>query len=83
MIPGGGALENQALEPILSDVEMAKEGRTWPEVTAKLSVVSPLFLASDLPADVEAALATNPSYPDLFESAFGTPEITPSIGRPW
>ena len=52
-------------------------------MTAKLSVVSPLFLASDLPADVEAALATNPSYPDLFESAFGTPEITPSIGRPW
>ena len=77
VIPSGGALENQALEPILSDIEMAKEGRTWAEVTAKLSTVTPLALASDLPADVEAALATSPSYADLFESAFGTPDITP------
>ena len=77
VIPSGGALESQALEPILSDIEMAKEGRTWEGVIAKLSAVAPLALAADWPADIEAALTKNPSYPDLFTSAFGSPDITP------
>lgn len=71
-----GALENQAITPILSDVEMAKEGRTWDDVRGKLNAVSPLQLATNLPPDVAAALAANPSYPDLFEAAFGDPAIT-------
>jgi len=73
----GGALESQSLGPILSDVEMAKEERTWDEVVAKLEFVPPLALATDWPADVVAAIAAGPSYPDLFAAAFGDPEVTP------
>ena len=71
----GGALESQAVGPILSDVEMAHEGRTWDDVRNKLAASVPLANATDLPADVEAVLATNPSYPDLFLAAFGDPTI--------
>jgi len=78
LIASGGALENQALAPILSDVEMAAEGRTWAAVTAKLETVTPLVFAADLPADVAAALAGGSSYGDLFEDAFGDSAITPA-----
>ncbi|MCA9730193.1 MAG: T9SS type A sorting domain-containing protein, partial [Candidatus Eisenbacteria bacterium] len=76
VIAAGGALENQAVTPILSDVEMAHENRTWDEVIAKLAAATPLALASDLPPDMEAALVGDPSYADLFADAFGTSEIT-------
>ncbi|MEM9173657.1 MAG: cytochrome c peroxidase [Myxococcota bacterium] len=77
VISGGGGLESQALGPILSDVEMAKEGRTWAEVVTRLEFAPPLALASDWPADVTDAIAADPTYPDLFDAAFGDPEITP------
>lgn len=75
-IPQGGALESQALGPILSDVEMAHEGRSWSDVRFKLERSLPLRDATSLPGDLAAALATNPSYPELFAAAFGDPEIT-------
>ena len=75
-IPNGGALESQAIAPILSSVEMAHDGRDWPEVLAKLAVITPMILATDLTADMVTALAGNPTYPDLFEAAFGDPAIT-------
>jgi cytochrome c peroxidase len=78
LIPNGGALESQAILPILNSVEMAKDGRTWAEVTAKLAGIVPLAIATDLPGDIVSALAVNPIYPDLFNAAFGTPTITPS-----
>jgi cytochrome c peroxidase len=75
VIPGGGALESQAVGPILSDVEMAHEGRTWNDVRRKLESSLPLSDSTDLPNDVAAALADNPSYPELFTAAFGDPTI--------
>ncbi|MGA1487691.1 MAG: cytochrome c peroxidase [Planctomycetota bacterium] len=75
LIPVGGALESQALVPILSSVEMSHPGRTWDDVRSKLQVATPLFHATDLPADVSVALAANPTYPALFQAAFGTPDI--------
>ena len=72
----GGALENQAIGPILSDVEMAREGRSWTDVIAKLESVQPLDFATDIPADMAQALALDPTYPDLFRSAFGDLQIT-------
>lgn len=75
-IPAGGALESQAVVPILSTVEMAHEGRTWDDVRDRLNAARPLALAWDLPADLTAALAAEPSYGDLFEAAFGDPAIT-------
>ena len=72
----GGALENQAVGPILNDVEMAHENRSWSDVTGKLQGATPLAFASDLPADMLAALTVDPTYPDLFAAAFGDPAIT-------
>lgn len=76
LIPTGGALENQALGPILGADEMAHDGRTFAQATAKLAGVQPMALATNLPADMAAAVATGPSYGDLFQAAFGTPDIT-------
>ena len=56
---------------------MAKNGREWAEVTAKLERVAPLALASDIPADMAAAVQANPNYPALFAAAFGDDAITP------
>lgn len=75
-IPNGGALENQALGPILNDAEMAHQARTWPDVTSKLTTVAPLALATDLPPDVADALAADPNYAHLFAAAFGDPTIS-------
>jgi len=77
VIAEGGALETQALEPLLNSAEMAKSGRTWSDVTGKLPSAVPLALASDLPADVAAAIASASSYPALFAAAFGDSAITP------
>ncbi len=71
-------LEIQSLMPILNDIEMAHQGRTWGEVTSKLEGASPLALASDIPQDMLDAIEANDSYPALFEEAFGDPEITPA-----
>ena len=77
VIPVGGALESQAVGPILSNVEMAHDGRTWADVTNKLAVSTPLARAARIPPDMAAALVDNPTYPELFDAAFGDPEITP------
>jgi cytochrome c peroxidase len=75
-LPTNAALETQAVQPIVSAVEMAHEGRTWSQVTAKLQSVDPLALAVNLPPDVAAALAVDATYPALFEAAFGDAAIT-------
>jgi cytochrome c peroxidase len=81
LIAEGGALEAQALEPLLNPVEMAREGRDWAEVAGKLEAADPLALADELPADIAARLgrdaAERPSYPALFAAAFGDAAITP------
>lgn len=77
VIPQGGALESQSLDPIISDVEMADEGRTWPAITAKVAGMRPMALATNLTPDMTAALAVDATYPELFEAAFGTTEVTP------
>ena len=73
------ALESQAVAPPLSSVEMAHADRDWSQVAGKLERVKPLRLATDLPADVAAALGGSPppSYPELFAAAFGDRAITP------
>lgn len=72
----GGALESQAVGPPLGDGEMAHENRTWSQITAKLAVVTPLALATNLTPDIVNALALDPTYPDLFDNAFLDPAIT-------
>lgn len=74
-IVNGGSLENQALGPLLSPVEMAHEGRGWADVAAWLRRVEPLGSATRLPLDVTNAIVARPSYPELFAAAFGDPAI--------
>ncbi|MEM1186598.1 MAG: cytochrome c peroxidase [Planctomycetota bacterium] len=78
LIVTGGALESQALGPILSEVEMGHADRDWDEVVKKLEDSAPLALAENIPADVVGAISGVGSYRDLFESAFGDSEITPA-----
>lgn len=76
LIPFGGALEAQAVGPILNTTEMGHAGRTWDDVTTKLAGAPPLGLSPSLPAAMEAARAAAPSYPALFALAFGDDQIT-------
>lgn len=76
VLPAGAALENQSLHPFRSDVEMAREGRTWTQIRTRLATLRPLALASNLPPDVQQALAVHPDYPSLFAAAFGDPTVT-------
>lgn len=71
-----GGLESQAVGPILNAVEMGHIGRTWAQVHAKLGIVTPMLLADQLPSDIAARMATQPTYPDLFADAFGDATIT-------
>src|SRR5262245_38374684 len=75
-LPSGGALENQAVAPVLSSVEMAHDLRSWGQVEQKLQNARPMALATNVPADMAAAIATQPTYPVLFQAAFGDAAIT-------
>ncbi|MFT4515442.1 MAG: cytochrome c peroxidase [Planctomycetota bacterium] len=76
LISAGGALENQALGPILSSVEMAHDSRSFSQAVSKLEDVKPMALATNLPVDMATAVAGNTTYPDLFQAAFGTSDVT-------
>ena len=75
-IATGGGLESQVVGPPLNGVEMACAERTWPDIHAKLEAARPLVKARDIPPDMLYALCARPSYPELFEAAFGDPAIT-------
>ncbi|HEU5058028.1 MAG TPA: cytochrome c peroxidase [Kofleriaceae bacterium] len=75
-IASGGGLESQVVGPPLNSTEMACAGRTWPDIHAKLATARPLVKARDIPPDMLFALCARPSYPELFEAAFGDPAIT-------
>jgi cytochrome c peroxidase len=78
LIPNNAALESQAVGPITSDVEMACTNRTHADVAAKIASVTPMRLATNLPPDMSAALAVNPTYAALFTAAFGDAAVTPA-----
>jgi cytochrome c peroxidase len=79
LIAAGGALESQSVGPPMNPGEMACAGRTWATLLAKLGSVVPLNLATDIPADMKAAInAANGTYSQLFLAAFGSGEITAS-----
>lgn len=78
VIGTGGSLEAQALLPPIAG-EMGCSGRNWPVIVAKITGARPMRLASSLTPDIAAALAAHPTYPALFNAAFGTSTITPSL----
>ncbi len=72
-----GSLESQAAGPPLSSAEMGHVNRNWTEAAAQIQASRPLALATNVPT----ALATwidGRTYPQLFEEAFGTPNVTPA-----
>ncbi len=71
----GGALENQALGPPVSDAEMGHANRNWSEITEKLTTAVPLALAEDVPADLTTWIDSR-GYPELFEEVFGDQTIS-------
>lgn len=71
-----GSLESQAVVPPMASAEMANEGRTWAELTAKLAAAKPLGLASDVPPALAEFVAGADDYATLFARAFGSPEVT-------
>ena len=72
----GGALESQAIAPILSSVEMGRDNREWSHVAAKLAMSEPLGHATAVPPDVVPLIAAHPTYGELFQAAFGDPAVT-------
>jgi cytochrome c peroxidase len=77
VLPNGAALESQVLGPPVSSTEMAHAGRTWNDVAVRVMVARPLTLSPSVPAGLKDWFAGR-SYPQLFEEAFGTPEVTPA-----
>jgi cytochrome c peroxidase len=76
-IQSGGALENQAVGPPLSAVEMACEGATWPKIHQKLALATPLGLAKLVPEALSVFIAANGgSYPEMFKAAFGATQTS-------
>lgn len=67
----GGALESHAAGPPVNDGEMAFAARTWSDIAQKVARVQPLALATSLPPDLAAALASAPDYGELMRRAFG------------
>ncbi len=77
LIDFSGALESQAVGPLLESSEMAHQGRNWNQVTTQLAASRPMALSPSIPAGLKDWIGSS-TYPELFQEAFGTPEITPS-----
>ncbi|MCY7347902.1 MAG: hypothetical protein LH614_17020, partial [Pyrinomonadaceae bacterium] len=71
------SLESQILSPPVSSVEMGHGGRNWTQAANQIATAKPLALAGSIPPSL-AEWIDGRNYPELFEDAFGTPEVTPS-----
>jgi cytochrome c peroxidase len=77
VLNGGAALESQAAGPPVSSAEMAHAGRNWNEVASRIAASKPLALSPNVPTALNTWIDGR-TYPDLFQEAFGSPEVTPS-----
>jgi cytochrome c peroxidase len=77
VLANGAALESQILGPPVSTAEMGHAGRTWNDVAVRVTVARPLTLSPSVPAGLKDWIGSR-SYSELFEEAFGTPEVTPA-----
>jgi len=76
VLNNNAALESQVLGPPVSNSEMGHNGRDWNDVAARIAAAKPLALSPNVPAPM-AAWLDGRTYPQLFEEAFGTPDVTP------
>jgi cytochrome c peroxidase len=77
LLPAGGALENQALGPLVNDVEMAHAGGTLAQMATRIEEARPLRLSPAV-ADGLRDWIGDRDYPALFAEVFGTPAINPA-----
>ncbi len=77
LIPVGGTLESQAIGPPVSSAEMSHAGRNWPDVALRVAASKPLALSPAIPPALNEWIGGR-SYPQLFEEAFGTSDVTPA-----
>lgn len=70
-------LESQVLGPPVSSAEMGHAGRDWTQVASRIAGARPLAAASNIPTGLSNWIDGR-SYPQLFEEAFGTAEVTPA-----
>ena len=77
VISGYGGLESQVLGPPLSAAEMGHGGRNWSQVAARVAASKPLALATNVPTALNTWIDGR-DYPQLFQEAFGTPDVTPA-----
>lgn len=75
LIPSGGALEIQSLQPLVNTAEMGHAGNLMEHAAERIVGVIPLALATDLPPELAAFIGQR-GYPALFAETFGTPEVT-------
>ncbi|HEX9959304.1 MAG TPA: cytochrome c peroxidase, partial [Pyrinomonadaceae bacterium] len=69
--------ESQILGPPVSDSEMGHGNRNWTQVAQVIAAAKPLALAGSVPPSLSSWIDGR-AYPELFEEAFGTPEVTPA-----
>src|SRR6185436_13664408 len=81
VLANGAALESQAVGPPVSAAEMAHSTRNWIDVAVQVSVAKPLALSPSIPANLRQWIDGR-TYPQLFEEAFGTSEVT-AARIPW
>jgi len=77
LISNGGALENQALGPVVNTLEMAHAARSLADVSARITTLRPLRLSPSVPAALQSWIA-NRGYPALFNEVFGTAVVSPA-----
>lgn len=77
VLGAGAALESQAAGPPVSSVEMGHLGEDWAEVATRIAGATPLAMASGLPTNL-ANFTAGRTYPQLFQDAFGTAEVSPA-----
>ncbi len=76
VLANGAALESQVLGPPVSSAEMANANRTWVDVASRVANSRPLALSPSVPASLRN-WSGGRSYPELFQEAFGTSDVTP------
>ncbi|MFO1077520.1 MAG: cytochrome c peroxidase [Planctomycetota bacterium] len=76
LLASGGALESQAAGPPVNAAEMSHVGRSWTDIQNDLPALTPLALATNVPAPL-AAFVAGQTYAQLFQQVYGTPGVTP------
>ncbi len=77
LLLSAASLESQSAGPPVSSAEMAHTGRDWTQVASRVQNSTPLALALSIPAPLKTWI-NGRTYPDLFQEAFGSPDVTPA-----